>query len=262
MTATPKKTFSGPSNTSRAATANRTPGALRTTTTWPPLPKPSQGPNKSNKPPPFVVRTASPPKHLHTQHCVYLDATRACSASTDPHLPTHTPSDSVGSQERTSKKDHISKQKAKRNRRTTEHRKPSGGSTASSSDAIPPSPSLRLPHPNRTHNRTGHTLDPIRKRRTLRTSVPTHARNLSHRPTLHPHPRTSHRSPIRIAPSSSASALVSIPTKDGHLLEFDPLMTSPRTLDKLVGITDTAKKQAKDEIARLVKEAVREWAIE
>lgn len=63
-------------------------------------------------------------------------------------------------------------------------------------------------------------------------------------------------------PSTSASALVSLPTKDGHLLEFDPLNTSPSALDALVGITDSAKKHAREEMARLVKEAVRKWAIE
>lgn len=63
-----------------------------------------------------------------------------------------------------------------------------------------------------------------------------------------------------VAQSSLASALVSLPTRDGHLLEFDPLTTSPRALDTLVGITDSAKKQAREEMARLVKEAVRKWA--
>lgn len=75
-------------------------------------------------------------------------------------------------------------------------------------------------------------------------------------------PPPSNGVPAPLGPSSSASALVSIPTKDGHLLEFDPLTTSPGALDKLVGITENAKKQAKEEMARLVKEAVRKWIIE
>ncbi|KAH7915835.1 hypothetical protein BJ138DRAFT_1140985 [Hygrophoropsis aurantiaca] len=58
-----------------------------------------------------------------------------------------------------------------------------------------------------------------------------------------------------------ASALVAIPTKDGHVLEFDPLQTSPRALDALVGITDSAKKQAKEEMGRLVQAAVSKWSI-
>ncbi|KAG2343335.1 hypothetical protein BDR05DRAFT_1059803 [Suillus weaverae] len=34
--------------------------------------------------------------------------------------------------------------------------------------------------------------------------------------------------------SSSARAVVAISTSDGHVLEFDPLQTSPRALDALV----------------------------
>ncbi|PPQ65846.1 hypothetical protein CVT26_000780 [Gymnopilus dilepis] len=59
----------------------------------------------------------------------------------------------------------------------------------------------------------------------------------------------------------SFSALVAIPTKDGHLLEFDPLQTSPRALDALEGISDSAKKQAKIEMGRLIQAAVDKWTI-
>jgi hypothetical protein len=59
----------------------------------------------------------------------------------------------------------------------------------------------------------------------------------------------------------STTALVTIPTKDGHLLEFDPLQTSPGTLDALEGITDSAKKQAREEMGRLVQAAVSKWSI-
>lgn len=61
--------------------------------------------------------------------------------------------------------------------------------------------------------------------------------------------------------SSSARALVAISTSDGHVLEFDPLQTSPRALDSLVGITDNAKKQAREEMGRLVQAAVNKWSI-
>lgn len=54
---------------------------------------------------------------------------------------------------------------------------------------------------------------------------------------------------------------VTISTKDGHLLEFDPLQTSPRALDALEGITDSAKKQARQEMGRLVQAAVEKWKI-
>lgn len=57
------------------------------------------------------------------------------------------------------------------------------------------------------------------------------------------------------------SALVAIPTKDGHLLEFDPLQTSPGTLDALEGISDSAKKQAKVEMGRLIQATVDKWRI-
>jgi len=59
----------------------------------------------------------------------------------------------------------------------------------------------------------------------------------------------------------SFSALVAIPTKDGHLLEFDPLQTSPGALDALEGISDSAKKQAKVEMGRLIQATVDKWKI-
>jgi hypothetical protein len=61
--------------------------------------------------------------------------------------------------------------------------------------------------------------------------------------------------------SSSARAVVAISTSDGHVLEFDPLQTSPRALDALVGITDSAKKHAREEMGRLVQAAVSKWSI-
>ena len=59
----------------------------------------------------------------------------------------------------------------------------------------------------------------------------------------------------------SFSAVVAIPTKDGHLLEFDPLQTSPGALEALEGITNSAKKQARMEMGRLVQAAVDKWKI-
>lgn len=99
-------------------------------------------------------------------------------------------------------------------------------------------------------------------------TAPIHSRNNS-RTQLHPEstmvttPKTNPVPlPLVAVPSGSASALVSLPIKDGHLLEFDPLTTSPSALDALVGITDSAKKHAREEMGRLVKEAVRKWVIE
>jgi hypothetical protein len=82
----------------------------------------------------------------------------------------------------------------------------------------------------------------------------------------HPHPSKSHLTTPRAVPAPtprfpSTTALVTIPTKDGHLLEFDPLQTSPGTLDALEGITDSAKKQAREEMGRLVQAAVSKWSI-
>ncbi|KAJ4482260.1 hypothetical protein J3R30DRAFT_3699681 [Lentinula aciculospora] len=70
-------------------------------------------------------------------------------------------------------------------------------------------------------------------------------------------PKTSFETPY--APTKKY--LVTISTKDGHILEFDPLQTSPKALDALEGITDSAKKQAREEMGRLVEAAVDKWKI-
>ncbi|KAH8104720.1 hypothetical protein BXZ70DRAFT_1005229 [Cristinia sonorae] len=57
------------------------------------------------------------------------------------------------------------------------------------------------------------------------------------------------------------AAMVAVPTKDGHVLEFDPLNTTPAEIDALEGITDSAKKQARADIGRLVMQAVELWKI-
>ncbi|KAG7088490.1 hypothetical protein E1B28_012478 [Marasmius oreades] len=62
-------------------------------------------------------------------------------------------------------------------------------------------------------------------------------------------------------PTMTRSYSVTISTKDGHLLEFDPLRTSPGALDALDGITDSAKKQAREEMGRLVQAAVDKWKV-
>ncbi|KAF8650169.1 hypothetical protein AX16_005403 [Volvariella volvacea WC 439] len=61
-------------------------------------------------------------------------------------------------------------------------------------------------------------------------------------------------------PMRSFSAIVAIPTKDGHILEFNPLETSPSALDALEGISDSAKKQARLEMGRLVQ-SVDKWKL-
>ena len=59
----------------------------------------------------------------------------------------------------------------------------------------------------------------------------------------------------------SFSALVSVQTKDGHVLEFNPLQTSPEELDALEGITESAKKQAKEDMARMIQATFERWRI-
>ncbi|PFH53962.1 hypothetical protein AMATHDRAFT_72982 [Amanita thiersii Skay4041] len=81
----------------------------------------------------------------------------------------------------------------------------------------------------------------------------------------HPEDQTPIDVPATLEPvpthTASFSALVAIPTIDGHLLEFDPLQTSPRALEALEGISDSAKKQARLEMGRLVQAAVDKWKI-
>ncbi|KAI0059542.1 hypothetical protein BV25DRAFT_1889472 [Artomyces pyxidatus] len=61
--------------------------------------------------------------------------------------------------------------------------------------------------------------------------------------------------------SGHLAARVAVPTRDGHMLEFDPLLTSPAALDTLDGITDSAKKQAKEDMSKLLQAAVAKWNI-
>ena len=58
-----------------------------------------------------------------------------------------------------------------------------------------------------------------------------------------------------------AQVQVTVPTVDGFFLEFNPLLVSPNALTELEGITEDAKKQAREEMVRLVKEAVNKWTI-
>ncbi|KAJ7505380.1 hypothetical protein B0H11DRAFT_2220819 [Mycena galericulata] len=62
--------------------------------------------------------------------------------------------------------------------------------------------------------------------------------------------------------SRSQSTLpITLSTTDGHLLEFDALQTSPGEIDALEGISDSAKKQAREEMRMLVRAAVDKWTI-
>ena len=67
--------------------------------------------------------------------------------------------------------------------------------------------------------------------------------------------------PKRPASSFTKSYSVTISTKDGHLLEFDPLLTSPGQLEALEGVSNSAKKQARHDMGRLMQAAVEKWKI-
>ncbi|KAF8526146.1 hypothetical protein JB92DRAFT_2873714 [Gautieria morchelliformis] len=53
------------------------------------------------------------------------------------------------------------------------------------------------------------------------------------------------------APALEVVLSIKVPTKDGNILEFDPLVTSPGDLELLEGVSDTAKKRAREELQEL-----------
>jgi len=78
-------------------------------------------------------------------------------------------------------------------------------------------------------------------------------------PTQPPDPIATGSLPVR--QPIPAQVQVTVPTVDGFFLEFNPLLVSPGALNELEGITEDAKKQAREEMVRLVKEAVSKWTI-
>ncbi|KAJ7095925.1 hypothetical protein B0H15DRAFT_1019952 [Mycena belliarum] len=65
-----------------------------------------------------------------------------------------------------------------------------------------------------------------------------------------------------LAHTRSQSTLpITLSTRDGYVLAFDALQTSPGELDALEGISDSAKKQAREEMRMLVRAAVDKWTI-
>ncbi|KAF8840590.1 hypothetical protein BDN67DRAFT_903254 [Paxillus ammoniavirescens] len=300
MTATPKKHVAGPSNahpTPRAFSIVRTPGAVRATTTRPPIPHPSPSPHKLRKPPSFVpVRTASPSKHPNANANANHRPHPPSSATFNPTmLPPKAPTyptlrpprrdesmlsvngsplanpytlglgwfagedddekegNDTGRNEKGKERQGEAPKTLRRVDSIVIRRDPSV--------ALPPSSKHSQPNgtTSRTHSRANSQTQILHSAAHSRTNSRTQLLASFDTATLPTNPTPL---PLASVPSGSASALVSIPTKDGHLLEFDPLTTSPRALDKLVGITESAKKQAREEMARLVKEAVRKWVIE
>lgn len=58
--------------------------------------------------------------------------------------------------------------------------------------------------------------------------------------------------------TNSIGPTITVPTHRGQLLQFDPVAISPSSLDRLPGITDSAKKQAKEEMIKIVN-GLRKW---
>ena len=77
----------------------------------------------------------------------------------------------------------------------------------------------------------------------------------------HTHDDVSSRSSSSTAHSTSFTCpTISIPTTKGQVLQFDPISMSPGSFEKLPGLTDSAKKHAKDEMMRIVRNLAK-WHI-
>ncbi|KAH7927633.1 hypothetical protein BV22DRAFT_1031530 [Leucogyrophana mollusca] len=293
MAATPKKktgTSTGPGTAQHARlfSANKTPGTSRTMGRIPPI-APSPSPNKFAKP---SMLARAPPRPVSPSKATQPRTTRPPSSATfNPVLP-KTPAyptlraprrdesmlsingsplanpyqlglgwfaGATDEENESDEPSHNAEGKGKQSDAPKALRK-------MNSIVIRRDPSVTFSSSsssNGLHSRSNsqHNLGPPRQ---------THSRsNSQSRMQTHPQsqldstpkPVATHLVPPTSLTQGYASALVAIPTKDGHVLEFDPLQTSPRALDALVGITDSAKKQAKEEMARLVQAAVSKWSI-
>lgn len=60
--------------------------------------------------------------------------------------------------------------------------------------------------------------------------------------------------------TAPTGAMITVSTHRGQTIQFDPLTTSPGTLEKLPGLTDSAKKQVRDDTAKIVQ-ALAKWTI-
>lgn len=107
---------------------------------------------------------------------------------------------------------------------------------------------------------TATSSKPSQSRSNSQTGFNAHSRNHSQSSVVSQPSNQPHVTPIQQRfPSSGVQ--VTVPTKDGFFLEFNPLMVSPGAFDDLEGITDSAKKQAREDMAHLVKEAVNKWSV-
>jgi hypothetical protein len=77
----------------------------------------------------------------------------------------------------------------------------------------------------------------------------------------HTHENFSSRSSSSTIHSTSFTGpTITIPTTKGQVLQFDPISMSPGSFEKLPGLTDSAKKHAKDEMMRIVQNLAK-WHI-
>ncbi|KAJ6508877.1 hypothetical protein C8R45DRAFT_893749 [Mycena sanguinolenta] len=131
-------------------------------------------------------------------------------------------------------------------------------------NAPPSQPHQPLAHPHLHH---GHTKSqtqflqfkfPQMPPQTQSQSQPTSSHSQPTEPTAAATPAA--RQPLSHTRSQSTMP-VTLATKDGYKLLFDALQTSPGEIDALEGISDSAKKQAREEMRMLVRAAVDKWTI-
>ncbi|KIL67821.1 hypothetical protein M378DRAFT_159015 [Amanita muscaria Koide BX008] len=107
----------------------------------------------------------------------------------------------------------------------------------------------------------GHSREPSQTLHPYHSKPPSYSSEFPHPPNTQAFLEAQTTPKTRPHHSRSFSALVAIPTKDGRLLEFDPLHTSPGALDAQEGLTDSTKKQARLEVGRFLQAAVEKWNV-
>jgi hypothetical protein len=60
--------------------------------------------------------------------------------------------------------------------------------------------------------------------------------------------------------SHSSGAMITVATSRGQTVQFDPLATSPGSLERMPDLTESAKKQVRDDTARIIQ-ALGKWRL-
>ncbi|KAJ7645419.1 hypothetical protein DFH06DRAFT_583698 [Mycena polygramma] len=138
------------------------------------------------------------------------------------------------------------------------HQSSSSSSLDGNSTMHPPSNSQSLAHPH-LH---GHTKSQTQFLQFKFPQQPSQSQPMYSysQPTEHMVATPAARRPL-LHTRSQSTLPITLSTKDGHLLAFDALQTSPGEIDALEGISDSAKKQAREEMRMLVRAAVDKWTI-